>query len=135
MPEGRGRASPGKRLGVVAAGRLHLLTRVPPFVNFNPAVVIGNHLSSPAPRLATVRPDLSPIDGVLARAMVKEPVHRFATCRAFAAAMSEAGAKRKSTTDATQAAATIETPSREDTRSQHPNHIGAAAPWLSCERR
>ncbi len=71
----------------LACTAFHLLTGAPPFVNSNPAVVIGNHLSAPAPRLATMRPDLASLDAVLARAMAKEPAQRFPTCRAFAAAL------------------------------------------------
>ena len=57
----------------LACTAFHLLTGKPPFVNSNPAVLIGNHLSSPPPRLGSLRADLGPIDTALAKAMAKEP--------------------------------------------------------------
>ena len=117
----------------LACTAFHLLTGAPPFVNSNPAVVIGNHLSSPPPRLTTRRPDLAPIDGVLARAMAKEPAQRFPTCRAFAAALSEGAMSLNRHTESTQFAATSAAPSGGDTQPQHPNHIDVAA--ASTRRR
>ncbi|WKG04890.1 serine/threonine-protein kinase [Mycolicibacterium sp. HK-90] len=73
----------------LAATAFHLLTGAVPFPNTNPAVVIGNHLSSPPPRLASIRADLAGIDDVLGKAMAKEPHERFDTCRAFAAALTQ----------------------------------------------
>ncbi|MFA5709004.1 serine/threonine-protein kinase [Mycolicibacterium sp.] len=71
----------------LAATAFHLLTGSVPFGNSNPAVVIGNHLSSPPPVLSTLRDDLGRMDSALATAMAKEPHHRFQTCREFAAAL------------------------------------------------
>lgn len=73
----------------LAATAFHLLTGTVPFPNTNPAVVIGNHLSSPPPRLASIRADLGDIDDVLGKAMAKEPHQRFDTCRAFATALAQ----------------------------------------------
>lgn len=73
----------------LACTAFHLLTGTPPFISSNPAVLIGNHLSSPPPRLTARRPGFAPIDDVLARAMAKEPTQRFSTCRAFAEALRE----------------------------------------------
>ncbi len=117
----------------LACTAFHLLTGAPPFVNSNPAVVIGNHLSSPPPRLVTVRPDLTPIDDVLARAMSKEPAQRFSSCRAFAAALSEGAASLNRHTDSTQFAAAGVASSGGDAEPRHPNHIGVAA--ASTRRR
>ncbi|MFV8165295.1 serine/threonine-protein kinase [Mycobacterium sp. 134] len=86
----------------LAATAFHLLTGTPPFSNSNPAVVIGNHLSSPPPRLASIRADLGDIDDVLGKAMAKEPHQRFDTCRAFAAALTQRGARVAGSGDATQ---------------------------------
>ncbi|WP_029116402.1 serine/threonine-protein kinase [Mycobacterium sp. URHB0044] len=86
----------------LACTAFHLLTGGPPFGNTNPAVVIGNHLSSPAPTLASVRADLGAIDDVLARAMTKEPYQRFETCREFAAALVQGSAGSAGYADATQ---------------------------------
>ncbi|MBN3512867.1 serine/threonine protein kinase [Mycolicibacterium septicum] len=77
----------------LAATAFHLLTGTLPFPNTNPAVVIGNHLSSPPPRLASIRADLSDIDDVLGKAMAKEPHQRFDTCRAFATALTQHNAR------------------------------------------
>ncbi|TMS53165.1 serine/threonine-protein kinase [Mycobacterium sp. DBP42] len=86
----------------LAATAFHLLTGTPPFSNSNPAVVIGNHLSSPPPRLASIRADLGDIDEVLGKAMAKEPHQRFDTCRAFAAALTQRGTRVAGSGDATQ---------------------------------
>jgi serine/threonine protein kinase, bacterial len=71
----------------LAATAFHLLTGTVPFGSSNPAVVIGNHLSSPPPALSRLRDDLGHMDSALATAMAKEPHHRFQTCREFAAAL------------------------------------------------
>ncbi|OMC06945.1 serine/threonine-protein kinase [Mycolicibacterium fortuitum] len=86
----------------LAATAFHLLAGTPPFSNTNPAVVIGNHLSSPPPKIASIRPDLGDIDDVLGKAMAKEPHQRFDTCRAFAAALTQRGARVAGSGDATQ---------------------------------
>jgi serine/threonine-protein kinase len=72
----------------LACTAFHLLTGRQPYASSNPAVVIGNHLSSPPPRLGSVREDLSALDSVLAKGMAKEPHQRFETCREFASALS-----------------------------------------------
>ncbi|WP_210686796.1 serine/threonine-protein kinase [Mycolicibacterium sp. GESEQ-9] len=86
----------------LAATAFHLLAGTPPFSNTNPAVVIGNHLSSPPPRIASIRADLGDIDDVLGKAMAKEPHQRFDTCRAFATALTQRGARVAGSGDATQ---------------------------------
>jgi serine/threonine-protein kinase len=117
----------------LACSTFHLLTGAPPFVNSNPVVVIGDHLSSPPPRLTTRRPDLTAIDDVLARAMAKEPAQRFPTCRAFAAALNEGATSLHRQTESTQFAATSAAPSPGDAQPQHPNHIDGGA--ASIRRR
>jgi serine/threonine protein kinase, bacterial len=71
----------------LACTAFHLFTGQQPFANSNPAVVIGSHLSSPPPRLGSVRADLGSMDSVLAKEMAKEPFQRFETCREFASAL------------------------------------------------
>ena len=71
----------------LAATAFHLLTGTVPFSDSNPAVVIGNHLSSPPPTLSRLRGDLVQMDSALATAMAKEPHQRFQTCREFAEAL------------------------------------------------
>ena len=97
----------------LACTAFHLLTGRPPFANSNPAVVIGNHLSSPPPRLGSLRADLSPIDNVVAKAMAKERDQRFDTCREFAAALTHGGVDLTGPSDDTQLAPIIPAPFRE----------------------
>ena len=94
----------------LACTAFHLFAGVPPYANSNPAVVIGNHLSSEPPRLRTVRADLGSIDSALAKAMSKEPFQRFDTCREFASALTHEGSG-----DETLLAANIVAPAREST--------------------
>lgn len=76
----------------LACTAFHLLSGRPPFINSNPAVVIGNHLSTPPPPLSALRPDLTALDTVLQTAMAKDPSHRFPSCHTFATALADAGA-------------------------------------------
>jgi serine/threonine-protein kinase len=111
-------AAPEQLMGKLLDGRadqyalactaFHLLTGGPPFSNTNPAVVIGNHLSSPPPRPGDLRADLMPFDHAL-RAMAKEPFQRFDTCREFATALAHSGGSSASPNDVTQLATHIPT--------------------------
>jgi serine/threonine-protein kinase len=56
----------------LAATAFQLLTGKPPFDDSNAAVVISSHLSSPPPRMADRRPDLSHLDPIISKAMAKE---------------------------------------------------------------
>lgn len=90
-------ASPEQLMGAAIDGRAdqyglaatayHLLSGSPMFGTSNPAVVIGNHLNSPPPRLADIRLALAPLDPVLAKALSKNPNDRFRTCTDFANAL------------------------------------------------
>ncbi|OBE92433.1 serine/threonine-protein kinase [Mycobacterium sp. 852002-10029_SCH5224772] len=73
----------------LAATAFHLLTGAPPFQHSNPIAVISQHLHEDPPRLSDFRPDLAELDDVFSKALAKRPEHRFARCRAFAAAVSE----------------------------------------------
>lgn len=73
----------------LAATAFQLLTGKPPFDDSNAAVVISSHLSSPPPRMADRRPDLSHLDPIISKAMAKESADRYPTCRDFATALSE----------------------------------------------
>lgn len=68
----------------------HLLTGAAPFEHSNPAVVITQHLSAPPPVIGARRTELASFDGVLAKAMAKNPDDRYATCADFAAALTNA---------------------------------------------
>lgn len=74
----------------LAATAFHLLTGAAPFVDSNPAVVISQHLNASPPRIGEVRPELSPLDATLARALAKDPAERFASCSDFAGALARA---------------------------------------------
>jgi serine/threonine-protein kinase len=75
----------------LAATAFHLLTGVPPFEGATPAVVISHHLSSPPPRISDHRPELAHLDGVLAKALAKDPAQRYPTCLDFARALTQQG--------------------------------------------
>ncbi len=73
----------------LAATAYHLLTGAPPFTHTNPAVVIGQHLNSEPPTLASARPELASLDAALSRALAKDPDDRFDTCMDFARALEQ----------------------------------------------
>jgi serine/threonine protein kinase, bacterial len=72
----------------LAATAFYLLTGAPPFQQSNPVAVISQHLTAPPPSLRDRRPDVARLDGILATALAKNPHDRFASCRAFADALS-----------------------------------------------
>ncbi|NVN49119.1 serine/threonine-protein kinase [Mycolicibacterium hippocampi] len=75
----------------LAATIFHLLTGAPPFPDANRAVVISHHLGTPPPRISERRPDLAHLDGVLARALAKEPDQRYPSCLDFTQALAQSG--------------------------------------------
>ena len=79
----------------LAATTFHLLTGAPPFHDANRAVVIGRHLATPPPRISERRPELAYLDGVLARALAKDPDERYPTCLDFAHALTRPGSTRR----------------------------------------
>lgn len=93
-------ASPEQLMGAVLDGRAdqyslaatayHLLSGSPMFGSSNAAVVIGQHLNAPPPRLGDHRPALARLDPVLARALSKKPDDRFRSCTEFANALRHA---------------------------------------------
>jgi serine/threonine-protein kinase len=74
----------------LAATAYHLLTGTTLFLDSSPAAVIGSHLTTPPPQLAATRPELAALDPVLAVALAKDPARRFARCKDFATAFTEA---------------------------------------------
>jgi serine/threonine protein kinase len=75
-------------LGCVA---FEMLSGTVPFKRELPIAVLYAHLSTPPPRLTSVRKDLPPaVDDVLARAMAKSPDERYPSCADFADALREA---------------------------------------------
>lgn len=71
----------------LAATAYHLLSGSPMYGSSNAAVVIGQHLNAPPPRLGDLRPGLARLDPVLAKALSKNPDDRFRTCIEFADAL------------------------------------------------
>ena len=76
----------------LAASAYHLLSGSPMFGSSNAAVVIGQHLNSPPPRLGDSRLALARLDPVLGKALSKNPAARFRTCTEFADALRQAAA-------------------------------------------
>lgn len=74
----------------LAATAYHLLSGSPMFGSSNAAVVIGQHLNAPPPRLGDYRPALARLDPVLATALSKNPDDRFRSCTEFANALRHA---------------------------------------------
>jgi len=91
----------------LAATAYHLLTGSAPFDNPNPTAVISAHLSAPPPAIDADNPDLSRFGPVFAKALAKNPAHRYASCSDFADAMEEAvdGSAGRSARRATRAGA------------------------------
>lgn len=71
----------------LAVTTYQLLSGAPPFVNTNPAVVIGQHLNTAPPLLGGSRRELGALDLVLTRGLAKQPAERFPCCQDFAAAL------------------------------------------------
>jgi serine/threonine-protein kinase len=74
----------------LAATAYHLLSGSPMFGSSNAAVVIGQHLNAPPPRLGDSRLALARLDPVLAKALSKKPDDRFRSCTEFADALRHA---------------------------------------------
>jgi len=72
----------------LACSAYELLAGSPPFPRDDPGAVIWAHMSEPPPPLTSRRPELpAAVDGVLAKALAKEPDHRYGSCRDFASAL------------------------------------------------
>ncbi|MBU3751720.1 MAG: serine/threonine protein kinase [Mycobacterium sp.] len=68
----------------LAVSAFHLLTGSVPFENSNPVAIISQHLSSPPPKLGSVRPELAAADEVFDTALAKDPGLRYPSCTDFA---------------------------------------------------
>ena len=79
----------------LACSAFELLTGAPPFRRDEATALIYAQLSEPPPKLTTWCPDLpAAADGVLARALAKEPADRYPSCREFADALRAAAGLR-----------------------------------------
>ncbi len=68
----------------LAATAFHLLTGRTLFEHSNPLAVISAHLSTRAPRVSDIRPDLAALDAPFVRALSKDPAERYPACLEFA---------------------------------------------------
>jgi eukaryotic-like serine/threonine-protein kinase len=65
-----------------------MLTGTPPFRGHSVSSIVANHLKAPVPSARDLRNELPPqIDGVLRKALAKEPADRFASARDLAVAL------------------------------------------------
>lgn len=64
----------------LACTAFQLLTGMPPYAGSNSAVVITKHLSAPSPSIGAYHPLLAGLDPVFAKALAKDPSHRFSSC-------------------------------------------------------
>jgi serine/threonine-protein kinase len=68
-----------------------ILTGAPPFTRDESVAVMWAQVSAPPPALTSRRPDLPPaVDQVMAKALAKVPMERYATCPQFADALRRA---------------------------------------------
>jgi serine/threonine-protein kinase len=112
----------------LAATAYHLLTGQPPFSHSNPAVVIGRHLNTPAPKLTDQRSDLAALDPVMTAALSKDPAGRFNSCQDFALALTQRLGAEPGTLPDTQAAIALPTPIDAPPRLPPPPTVAGSRP-------
>ncbi len=71
----------------LACMTFELLTGRPPFESQNVSAILASHLHRQPPHVSDLRPELSPIDAALMKAMSKRPDDRFESCEAFIEAL------------------------------------------------
>jgi len=75
----------------LACSAFELLTGIPPFRRTDAMTTVFAQLSQPPPAVTGRRPDLpDAVDGVVGRALSKDPAHRYPTCQQFADALQAA---------------------------------------------
>ncbi|MGW0324553.1 protein kinase domain-containing protein [Nocardia sp. NPDC003183] len=75
----------------LACTLFHLLAGRPPFTATHAGALIGAHLMQPVPRISEIAAGMpAAMDAVFARALAKDPDHRFPSCAAMVAAASTA---------------------------------------------
>jgi len=75
----------------LACAAFELLSGAPPFQRDHDMAVMYAHSAEPPPALSSRRPELpSAVDAVMARALAKEPAHRYASCQQFTTSLAAA---------------------------------------------
>jgi serine/threonine protein kinase len=101
----------------LACSAYTMLTGRPPFVRDESVAVMWAQISAPPPELTSRRPDLpAAVDEVMAKALAKVAVERYATCPEFAVALRRACGLDSSGTDPGRPGASSGPPPREATR-------------------
>ncbi len=130
-------------LYALACAAFELLSGAPPFRRGAGMAVVWAKLSESPPLLSTRRTDLpGAVDGVMSRAMAKEPDARFPSCGEFAAALRDAcglgpAAPRppaRPPRQATQVAMPIRPPAAERPRAEQPGAEQLGAEQLGAEQ-
>ncbi|MEO8798378.1 MAG: serine/threonine-protein kinase, partial [Polyangiaceae bacterium] len=85
--EGASPPGPAADQYALACMTFELLTGRPPFESQNVSAILAGHLHRQPPRVSDLRPELSPIDAALLKAMSKRPDDRFESCEAFIEAL------------------------------------------------
>jgi serine/threonine protein kinase len=81
------RLSPAVDIYALGCVLYQCLVGLPPFVKESEVALIHAHLNAPPPRITSVRPDLPPaLDGIIGRALSKDPDRRYASCAELVAA-------------------------------------------------
>ncbi len=101
----------------LACSAYTMLTGQPPFVRDESVAVMWAQISAPPPELTSRRPDLpAAVDEVMAKALAKVAVERYATCPEFAVALRRACGLDSSGTDPGRPGVVPGPPPREATR-------------------
>ena len=101
----------------LACSAYTMLTGQPPFVRDESVAVMWAQISAPPPELTSRRPDLpAAVDEVMAKALAKVAMERYATCPEFAVALRRACGLDSSGTDPGRPGAVSGPPPREATR-------------------
>jgi len=88
-----------------------LLTGEAPFTGASYQAILVRRFTGDAPRVASRRPDVpAPLDDAVARALEREPAHRFPTARAFADALLSGGGTDAARRDAAGARSIVVLP-------------------------
>ncbi len=109
-----------------------MLTGAPPFTRDESVAVMWAQMSAPPPALTSRRPDLpAAVDEVMAKALAKVPVERYATCPQFADALCRACGLEPGAPGPGPQPAQVPGPSPTEVSGWQPGRPGAAEPGPS----